>query len=226
MNLKKTVLVAGMTTAMAGVMPVASAGGIPVISAAELGQSITEQVETLAQWGQQVQGMTQQYNQLVQQFQQAQKTYNALKGASNLGQIYDAIPKNQIPAEMQKAVSNAKSLAGYKIERGKLPTLEGAPKLNKMYDEMAGQRAAFKSMYDQTNARIENIGNLMTRINSAKDPGDKLDLANRLAVEQATVQANMQAMQAYEKISQEEIKQAAQEARREWSCQQFNRPDC
>jgi type IV secretory pathway VirB4 component len=78
------------------------------------------------------------------------------------------------------------------------------------------------SMYQH----IKNIGDLMTRINTAQDPGDKLDLSNRLAVEQATVQANMQAMQAYKEISEEEINQAGQEARREWSCMQFRKTGC
>jgi phage terminase large subunit len=61
---------------------------------------------------------------------------------------------------------------------------------------------------------------------NTKDPGDKLDLSNRLAAEQATIQANMQAMQAYEKISQDEINTAAQEARREWTCMQFGKTGC
>jgi len=226
MNLKKTVFVAAIATAMAGTLPVASAGGIPVISAAELGQSIQAQVETIAQWGQQLQGMMQQYNQMVQMYNKANQTYNALKGASNLGQIYDAIPKNQIPLDFQSAISDFRGLATFDVERGKLPTFSGVPKLNKMYDTIAGQRASFQHMYNQTSARIKNINNLMSRINSAQDPGDKLDLANRLAVEQATVQANMQAMQAYKELSQEEINQAAQEARREWTCMQFDETGC
>ncbi|MDR2260811.1 MAG: type IV secretion system protein [Azoarcus sp.] len=53
-----------------------------------------------------------------------------------------------------------------------------------MYDVIAGQNASFKEMYRQTSARLENIKSLQARINAAADPGDKLDLANRLHIEQ------------------------------------------
>ncbi|MDR0564225.1 MAG: type IV secretion system protein [Azoarcus sp.] len=82
-----------------------------------------------------------------------------------------------------------------------------------------------KSVYNQTSARLQNIGNLMAKINQAKDPGDKEDLANRIAIEQATLAANIQAMEAYQKISQDEIRHAALEAKKEWACAQFNTQD-
>jgi type IV secretion system protein VirB5 len=199
---------------------------IPVTDGAHIGTSVMNQVETVMQWGDQLQSMAKQYQQLYAQYQKATQTLNALKGASNLGQIYDALPKNQLPADIQKAISDVRSLADFDLERARFPKFDGAPKLNKMYDVIAGQNASFKEMYKQTSARLENIKSLQARINSAGDPGDKLDLANRLHIEQATVQANLNAMQAYEKISKAEIEQAGRQAQEEWTCQQFENAGC
>lgn len=200
--------------------------GIPVVDGAHIGQSIAAQVETIGQWMQQLNQMTKQYQQLIQMYQKADQTYKALQGASNFGQALNALPMNQISPDLAKLITDVKGLANFDLERGKFPTFPDAPKLNKMYDTMAGQRAVFRGMYDSTSQRIKNIENLMGRINSAKDPGDKLDLANRLSIEQATVQANIQAMEAYRQVSQAEIENSAQEARREFSCKQFGKNSC
>lgn len=200
--------------------------GIPVVDGAHIGQSIAAQVETIGQWMQQLNQMSQQYQQLVQMYQKADQTFKALQGASNFGQVLNALPMNQISPDLAKLITDVKGLANFDLERGRFPTFPDAPKLNKMYDTIAGQRTVFRNMYDSTNHRIKNIENLMGRINSAKDPGDKLDLANRLSIEQATVQANIQAMEAYREVSRAEIETAGNEARREWACMQFGKRGC
>lgn len=204
-------------------MTVAQAQGIPVIDPALNSQTIRNQIETITQWSNQLKSMAAQYQQLQQTYQKATQTLDALKGASNLGEVLDALPVNSISPDLAKAISDVKSLADFSKFRSRYPILTAAPKLNKMYDTIAGQNATFSKIYKETASRLDNIKSLQARINAAKDPGDKLDLANRLTTEQANVQANLNLAQAYEEISKAEIFQAAFEAQEEFSCQQFDK---
>lgn len=207
-------------------MTVAQAQGIPVIDPALNSQTIRNQIETITQWSNQLKSMAAQYQQLQQTYQKATQTLDALKGASNLGEVLDALPVNSISPDLADAISNVRSLANFDKYRSRYPTLADAPKMNKLFDTLAGQNATMEKVYKDTSDRLNNIKSLQSLINFARDPGDKLDLANRIATEQATVQANLNLAAAYEQISKAEADEAGRQAKKEWICQQFNESGC
>jgi hypothetical protein len=216
-RLKKILITASLLLCF-GYAPVAGAQ-IPVTDGAHIGTSIMNQIETIEQWAQQIE-------QMKEQIDKAQETLDALKGGGQFGNLLNSVPKNPLPKDIGVLMTGYKSMPGYGSERTKYPTFEDAPKANAMFDAIAGQNATYQYLYTETTKRVDNIDALMTAINQAKDPGDKLDLANRLSIEQSTVSSNMNLIKVYESLSRSQLEQAEQAARDEWACQQFGRTGC
>src|ERR1700678_430173 len=94
-QLRKSVFVAVLGFASIGVAAPASAG-MPVIDAANLTQAIQE----VLSWGQQLEGMARQYTKLVQSYEHLQSTYNSLTGPRGMQNLL-YVPlanRNYLPA--------------------------------------------------------------------------------------------------------------------------------
>jgi type IV secretion system protein VirB5 len=73
-----------------------ASAGMPVIDVANLAQAIQQ----VLSWGQQLQGMTQQYTELVRSYEQLQSTYNSLTGPRGMQNLLTVslANRNYLPA--------------------------------------------------------------------------------------------------------------------------------
>src|ERR1700690_595624 len=94
-QLRRSFLVVVLGLAGVGVATPASAG-MPVIDAANL----TQAIQQVLSWGQQLQGMAQQYTTLVQSYEQLQSTYNSLTGPRGMQNLLSVslANRNYLPA--------------------------------------------------------------------------------------------------------------------------------
>lgn len=163
-----------------------SNGGVPVFDSASVAQAI-----------QQVVHMKSQIDNQISQIKQMEANYKAVTGSRNIGQLfnnpalrsylpanyaslYDAV-KSGNNAQLSRALDElAKKEKGYSLEKN------GKERYNTQ--QLMNKATSIQALEAQ-NLRLDNIQNLMNQINLATDPKAAQDLSNRLAVEQATIQA-------------------------------------
>ena len=193
---------------------------IPVTDLASITNNVTAQVETIAQWAQQLQQMKAQIDQYKQQYQ-------AITGARGMGDLLNDTEINSaLPADWSSVLSSVKSTAAYATERKKYPTNDSLPKANAFYDVMASQNATMSDLFSKSNARMKQVQKLMGQIDSASDPAAKQDLANRLVSEQNVIQANQQVFAALQQKQKQELDAASAAATKEWRCKEFKSSGC
>jgi type IV secretion system protein VirB5 len=186
--------------------PIANASGIPVVDGAHIGQTIMSHIEQVAKWVEQAKQMESQIGEL-------QKQYEAMTGNRGMGSIPD-----QIKDQLLQVIANP---PGWKDMRKKYPTMEGSPKLNAVYDVIAKGDARVEALQGLMGQRMGQVQSLMGRIDSAKDPAAKQDLMNRIASEQAAIQATEGLMKMALENQGAEIRRAQVEAMEEYRCQEF-----
>jgi type IV secretion system protein VirB5 len=183
---------------------------IPVTDIANITQNLTNHLETIAKWQQQYQQMTQQISQLKQE-------YSALTGSRGLGTILnDPAYRQYLPADWQ-AVYDAVQSGGYAGLTGRAKTLY---EQNKIYDTCSQfadlqRRTACEAMavkgdqdkafaldaYDKAQARLDQINQLMDRINTTDDPKAIAELQGRIAAEEAMIQNEQTKLQMYQMVA-------------------------
>jgi type IV secretion system protein VirB5 len=183
--------------------PIAGAAGIPTIDAAHIASAIMNHMESIAQWAKQAE-------QMQEQIQGIQKEYEAITGSRGMGAIPD-----QLREQLKSVIADP---PGWEAERTKYPDFEGlnVPKAVAVYDVIAKGDARLKALQDIATQRLDQVNSLMQQIDSAEDPAAKQDLANRLASEQAAIQAAASLAQIVAQTQETEIRQAQVAARREF----------
>lgn len=184
-KISKALLVALSVSSTAIVSTSVSATGIPVVDVAGLAQAV-QQV---------LQAKTQIENQ-ISQIKQMEADYKAITGSRNLGQLfnnpalrnylpenysnlYDAI-KSGNNAQMSQALDSlARQEKGYAAQKNGKQRYETQQLLNKATSVQA---------LEAQSKRLDNIQSLMSQINMATDAKAAQDLANRLSIEQASIQ--------------------------------------
>lgn len=189
----------------------ATAGGVPVIDVSNLAQAVA-----------QVQNS-------VQQIQSLERTYNSVRGATNIGSllndanirktlnrylpngytdIYQAMQKGDLGALTQVyngVLQNEKNNQNNHAVTGK----------QRLASTMILNQANMQEMMNGLNQREANIQTLLSAIQQTPDPKQKQDLANRLAGEQASINVTMNKMQVMLKINEQNEKLALRQSQAE-----------
>ena len=218
MKMKKVLL--GVT--LSALMSSAAFAQIPVTDGASIGQQIAAQVETIAKW-------KMQYDQMVSQIEQAKQQYESLTGSRGLGTIMNnPALRDYLPNDWQGVYDSVKS-GGY---NGLSGTAKGVYDANKIFDScsrvsVGEQRTACEARavkasqdkgfaldaYDKAKGRINQIDQLMAKINDTSDPKAIAELQGRIAAEQANIQNEQTKLQLYAMVAQAEEKVQAQRQR-------------
>lgn len=179
---------------------------IPVTDGASIAQQVAAQVETIAKW-------KMQYDQMMDQINQAKQQYEALTGSRGLGNILnDPALRDYLPGDWQ-AVYDAVKTGGYAGLTGTALTVY---EQNKVFDSCAHivsseQRTACEARavkpaqdkgfaldaYNAAKSRINQIDQLMAKINDTSDPKAIAELQARIAAEQSNIQNEQTKLQLY-----------------------------
>lgn len=192
---------------------------IPVTDGASIAQQVANQIETVAKW-------QLQYEQMMSQIDNMEREYEALTGGRGLGTILnDPRYREYLPTEWQGVYDSVRS-GGYSGLSGRAAGIYGD---NQVYDACAhlhidSQRLTCESLavkgaqdkafaldaYDAARDRLNQIDQLMGRINSTQDPKDIAELQGRMAAEQAMIANEQTKLQMYAMVSEAEDRIQAQ----------------
>jgi type IV secretion system protein VirB5 len=202
---RRCFLVGALGLASIGVATPASAG-MPVIDAANLAQA----VQQVLSWGQQLEGMTQQYTQLVRSYQQLQSTYNSLTGPRGMQNLLSVslANRNYLPANYAQmmGVINGTSTA-YPVLSSQVQTsiqtnailsnqgVSGLSPQAQQFLRQSRQAAATLSMLSQASQanasnNFSNVQSLISALGSTADTKASADLSGRIQSEQVMTQTN------------------------------------
>ena len=183
---------------------------IPVTDGASISQQVAAQIETIAKW-------KLQYEQMMSQIDQAKQQYESLTGSRGLGTIMNnAALRDYLPNDWQGVYDSVKS-GGYSGLSGRSQSVYNA---NKIYDscaqlKIAQQRLSCEAQavkgaqdkgfaldaYDAAKSRINQIDQLMAKINDTSDPKAIAELQARIATEQANIQNEQTKLQMYSMVA-------------------------
>jgi type IV secretion system protein VirB5 len=183
---------------------------IPVTDGASIAQQVTAQIETIAKW-------KLQYEQMMSQIDQAKQQYESLTGSRGLGTIMNnAALRDYLPNDWQGVYGSVKS-GGYSGLSGRGQSVYNA---NKIYDsctqlKIAQQRLSCEAQavkgaqdkgfaldaYGAAKSRINQIDQLMAKINDTPDPKAIAELQARIATEQANIQNEQTKLQLYSMVA-------------------------
>jgi type IV secretion system protein VirB5 len=195
---------------------------IPVTDGVSIAQSVTQQVETIAKW-------KLQYDQMLSQIEQSKQQYESLTGSRGLGNVMnDPQYRDYLPGNWQAVYDSVKS-GGYSGLSGTARTVYDQ---NKVFDSCghivstqqrtACEARAVKASQDKgfaldayaaAKGRINQIDQLMDKINQTQDPKAIAELQGRIAAEQANIQNEQTKLQLYSMVAAAEEKVQVQRAR-------------
>lgn len=192
---------------------------IPVTVTSDVPATVN-QMQTMAQWAQQIAGMKQQYDQMQTDYQQMVRTYQSTTGSRDLGSIMnDPSLRDYLPSDWQKVYDSTKT-KGYSGLTGSGKSVYAE---NQVYDSCASyknddQRLSCESQavkaaqdkgfamdaYNAAKSRISQLDGLMGQINQTQDPKAIAELQARMAVEQANMQNEQTKLQMYSMVADAE----------------------
>ena len=207
---------------LSALMSSAAFAQIPVTDGASIMQQTMAQVETIAKW-------KMQYDQMISQIDQAKQQYDSLTGSRGLGNIMnDPALRDYLPADWQGVYDSVRS-GGYNGLSGRGASVYNANKIfdSCAYMKLADQRTACEARavkasqdkgfaldaYDAAKSRINQIDQLMGKINQTQDPKAIAELQGRIAAEQANIQNEQTKLQLYAMVAAAEEKVQAQRQR-------------
>lgn len=186
---------------------------IPVTDSASIAQQVTNQVETVAKW-------KMQYDQMITQIGQLKQQYASVTGSRNLGQILNnAELRDYLPEDWQAVYDSVKHNGYAGLSGTGLMVYDQ----NKVYDAcqhqtITQQRIACETQavkgaqdkgfaldaYDKAKSRIDQIDQLMAKIDQTPDPKAIAELQGRLTAEQALIQNEQTKLQMYQMVANAE----------------------
>lgn len=189
---------------------------IPVTDAA----SLVQQIQQVAAWGQQIQGMK---DQLTQQ----QQLFSSMNGTRGIGQLLNnPALKNTLPANWQqvygaiqsggyagltgsaKAIRDANAI--YQCQSG---SADSIARCNRDLNKTAQDKAFANDAYGAAQLRLDNIQALMGQIDNATDAKQIQDLQVRMQAEQAMIQNEQTKLTMFKMMADAEDKLIAQQKR-------------
>lgn len=183
---------------------------IPVTDLASISQGVSQQVETIAKW-------KMQYDQMISQIDQSKQQFESMNGSRGMGNIMnDPAMRDYLPGNWQAVYDSVKN-GGYSGLSGTGKSVYDA---NKIYDAcghftIAQQRTACEARavkgaqdkgfaldaYSAAKNRINQIDQLMGKINQTQDPKAIAELQARIGAEQANIQNEQTKLQMYSMVA-------------------------
>lgn len=189
---------------------------IPVTDVA----SLTQQIQQVAAWAQQIQGMK---DQLTQQ----QQLFNSMNGARGIGQLLNNPElKNALPADWQKVYSSIQS-GGYAGLTGTAKVIRDAnaiydcnsgaagtvARCNRELNKVAQDKAFASDAYAAAQRRLDNIQALMGQIDNTTDAKQIFELQARMQAENGMIQNEQTKLMMFRMMADSEDKLIAQQKR-------------
>jgi len=223
-NVRRQIIAAVAVVAMSTGMSAPAQAGMPVIDVANLAQAIQQVVS----WGQQLQGMLQQYNQMVY-------TYQSLTGPRGMQNVLPMAmsARNYLPPDYAELLSVMNGTSStYAVLAGQVQgTIQSNAVLNQRQVGGMSQRAqsilglarqdaatlAMLSQATQSNAsnNFGNVQGLIARLGFTTDTKASADLSGRIQSEQIATTTNQiktealyQAVNARELTREQQISEA------------------
>lgn len=193
-------------------VPISAQAQIPVTITSDIPATLN-QVQTMAQWTQQIAGMKQQYDQMQTDYQQMVRQYESTTGSRDLGQIMnDPKLKNYLPNDWQDVYDSVKK-SGYSGLSGSAKSIyennqayDGCAHIVSELERTSCEARSVKGAQDKgfaleaygaAQARMGQIDQLMAEINNTQDPKAIAELQSRISVEQANIQNEQTKLQMY-----------------------------
>lgn len=203
---------ASVLTGLAMASPLSSQAQIPVTDAASLAQ----QIQQVAAWQQQLQGMYQQYQQQLKQFQ-------ALTGARGFGDVLsNPLLQRYLPLNMKQmydgvATGNMSSVASAARQQAMIfdcltvkdPVQQTL--CNRQLNAPYAVKDMFTKAYEGANDVFKAIEGLREQISFTQDPKGIAELQARIQTEQANAQTALAKVQMAAKLAEIETKLVEQE---------------
>ena len=210
-----------------------SYAGLPVYD----GANYTLQISSWLQQGKnmvsQVNQLKQQYETMQQQYQQLQQTYHSMSGIRNMGDIVNnPALRKYLPPDYQQVLK-----LGTGVTNGSYGTLDGAVNgmkqaskilditetridpnsaTGKAYQDAQNQAAVNRVLaeesFRQSGARIDDLQQLLNKVNNAPDDKDIQDLQARIQAEQTLLQNEQIRLASLAQLAQAQRDIATQQA--------------
>lgn len=186
---------------------------IPVTDGASIARQVANQIETVAKW-------QLQYEQMMSQIDGMEREYKALTGGRGLGTVLnDPRYREYLPTEWQGVYDSVRN-GGYAGLSGRASEIynenqvfDGCAHIQVDTQRLACEARAVKGAqdkafaldaYDAARDRLNQIDQLMARINSTQDPKDIAELQGRIAAEQAMIANEQTKLQMYSMVAEAE----------------------
>jgi len=207
-------IIAGLVLALAGIG--GASAQIPVTDVAGL----TQQIQQVVSWGQQLQ-------QMKAQIDQQKQMYESLSGSRGLGQLLnDPTLRSALPADWQQVYA-AIQKGGYSGLTGTAKAIRDANAIyscqgsaaadqqlcNRELNKVAQDKANAMAAYDAAGKRLDNIQALMTQIDNTSDAKAIGELQTRMQAEQAMIQNEQTKLMMFKMMAESEDKLIAQQKR-------------
>lgn len=175
------------------------------------GSVLTQQIQQVVSWGQQLQ-------QMKAQIEQQKQAYQAITGPRGLGNLLNnPALKNELPADWQ-SVYTAIQKGGYQGLTGSAKSIRNANKIvdcdqkletarilcEREANKPAQDKAFVQDAYTHAQARLSNIEGLMSQIDTTSDPKAIADLGARIQIEQAMIQNEQTKLQMFRMLAEAE----------------------
>ena len=171
------------------VMPLSVSAAIPVYDGAAAKQNAANFIKQLAEMGNQLTELKNQYEQQVKQFK-------SMTGSRGLGNILKDTVKDQVPSEWGAIYSSIKNTDYNSVIN------------SKSYDTNSSNRALVQNyqdmqkVFDSMESQLKNLTDLMNQINSTQDMKAAADLQNRIAVERGKIANNQTKLDMFDRLYQ------------------------
>ena len=208
--------------------------GLPVFDGSALSNSVSSWAAQAANMAKQLTELQKQYQTMQQQYQQMQQTYQSISGIRNMGDIANnPALRKYLPSDYQQVLK-----LGTGVTNGNYGTLDGAVNgmkpaskilditetridpnsaTGKAYQDAQNQAAVNRVLaeesFRQSGSRIDDLQQLLNKVNNAPDDKDIQDLQARIQAEQTLLQNEQIRLASLAQLAQAQRDIATQQAR-------------
>ena len=207
--------------------------GLPVFDGSVLSNSISSWAAQAVNMAKQLTELQKQYQTMQQEYQQLQQTYQSISGIRNMGDIVNnPALRKYLPPDYQQVLN-----LGTGVTNGNYGTLDGAvngmKQATKILDigdtgldpnspagkayqnaqtQAAVNRVLAEESFRQSGSRIDDLQQLLNKVNNAPDEKDIQDLQARIQAEQTMLQNEQIRLASLASLAQSQRDIAAQQA--------------
>jgi len=207
--------------------------GLPVIDSQAIMQNTISWTQQFAGMANQLSQLKQQYETMQQQYQQLQQTYQSISGIRNMGDIANnPALRKYLPSDYQQTLKLGTGVANgqYGGLDGAVNAMKQASKIMDIQDtgldpesaagkafqngqnQAALNRVLAEEGFKQSGARIDDLQQLLNKVNNAPDEKDIQDLQARIQAEQVMLQNEQLRLASLAQVAQAQKDIANQQA--------------